>query len=430
MKILIMGTGYLGTTTAVAFAELGWMVSGFDPDTDKIEALRQGRLPFYEPGLEELLRKHLQSESITFYSDPRTAVQDHDVLFLCVGTPPKADGSADLQFIQAASEQIGSCMNEPKLVVVKSTVPPGTQAKIARWIANAQRAPIRFDVVSNPEFLREGTALQDSLHPDRIIIGSDDEEAADRVRRLYERMDCPIVLTTPTTAELIKYAANSFLATKISFMNELARLCDALDVSAADVARGIGLDPRIGASFLRAGIGYGGSCFPKDVNALMFTAEQYGVPLSLLRQVEQINRSQPAYFLNRMKSRLGNMRGRRIAVLGIAFKPGTDDLREAPALAIIDALLERGASVRVHDPVARLPVGLEARGAVQRESPEGALGGADAALLCTEWPVYASADWLRIKGLMREAIVFDGRNALDARRLKALGFDYHGVGVR
>lgn len=431
MSILVMGMGYVGTTTALVFAELGWHVSGVDTNADKIGALRNGKVPFHEAGLEFLLNKHLTEGNIRFFTDPEIAVPEHETIFLCVGTPPRSDGSADLQYVRQAAECIGRTMKGYKLIVIKSTVPLGTQQKVVQWIRESQPEPVPFDVVSNPEFLREGSALQDALHPDRIIIGSDTEEAGLRVRSLYGRMNCPVLWTKPMSAELIKYASNAYLATKISFINELARFCDEIGVPVTEVSEGIGLDPRIGKAFLRAGIGYGGSCFPKDVNALLYMGKEQGTELTLLNQVVEVNKSQQAYAISRLESMLGSLHNKTIAVLGIAFKPGTDDLREAPSLAVIARLLEQGAQVRVHDPVAVLPGDLmdgHPRTLRQYQVLEETLERADAAILCTEWDEYRQADWFALKGLMNRAVLYDGRNALDGELLKSWGFEYLGIG--
>lgn len=429
MNILIIGLGYVGATTALAFAEMGWKVSGIDTDMAKLESMQNGQLPFYEPGLDGLLLKHVHAGNIRFYTDVQQAIQDHQILFLCVGTPSGNDGSADLGYIQQAAERIGECMQEYKVIVVKSTVPVGTHRKVVEWIAGSQISEQPFDVVSNPEFLREGSALHDALHPDRIIIGSQSDRAADIVRQLYHSLSCPVLHTEPATAEMIKYASNAFLAAKISFMNELARLCDQCGVQVSDIAEGMGLDSRIGSSFLRAGIGYGGSCFPKDVKALLYTARQYGVRLSMLEKVVRINRTQYLYVMTKLTRKLKTLQGRKIAVLGLAFKPGTDDLREAPSLAVISYLLKHGAEVRVHDPVARVPGSIRTARLTQCLEAEEALQGADAAVICTEWPAYAALEWKKLRTVMSTPCLFDGRNMLDPAQMAAWGYDYQGVGV-
>lgn len=430
MNILIMGTGYVGVTTGLVFAELGWKVTGLDPDENKIQSLSRGELTFYEPGLNLLLHKHLGTGNIRFTSDPESAIRDSKIIFLCVGTPPAADGSADLQYIRQASESIGRYMQEYKLIAVKSTVPIETNRRLVEWIRDAQTVPVPYDVVSNPEFLREGSALNDALNPDRIIIGSDNEDAVDLLKALYEKIPAPLFITTPKTAEMIKYASNAFLATKISYVNELSRLCEPIGVNISEIAAGMGLDHRIGQHFLRAGIGYGGSCFPKDIHALLHTAKQYGSELSILERVTHVNHSQASHFLKLWEQKLGSFRDKTVAILGISFKPDTDDLREAPSMAIIQQLLDSGASIRVHDPAAKLPSGQLSERLQQLGSIEETLVQCDAAILCSEWEAYKKADWARLRPYMKQHFLFDGRNVLNGKQLAGLGYHYYGIGNR
>ncbi|PWV99324.1 UDPglucose 6-dehydrogenase [Paenibacillus cellulosilyticus] len=429
MNILIIGTGYVGATTAMVFAESGWQVTGLDVDADKIERLRQGRLHFHEPGLEDLIAKHVHSGRLLFTTDKETAIAGHDVIFICVGTPSRPDGSADLRYIQQVAEDIGYLMNGYKLVVTKSTVPVGTQEQVKAWIEAAQRQPHPFDVASNPEFLREGKAVEDALQPDRIVIGTDSAKASEQLLTLYQSFQCPRIITTPRTAELIKYASNAFLATKISYMNELAKLCDEFKVNVNEVADGMGLDPRIGPSFLQAGLGYGGSCFPKDVSELVMTARAQAVQLHILEQVMEVNRIQPTYLLDKARSRLGDFANKNIAMLGLAFKPNTDDIREAPALRMIHQLLLEQANVRLFDPVATLPAHSSSYEAVTVcASVEEAIQNADAVILCTEWAAFGQLDWENLKGLLNQLNFFDGRNMMDARWMRGIGFYYQGIG--
>ncbi|MCR8632903.1 UDP-glucose dehydrogenase family protein [Paenibacillus radicis (ex Xue et al. 2023)] len=428
MNILIMGTGYVGVTTGLVFAELGWNVTGLDPDQKKTQSLSQGELTFYEPGLNTLLREHLQSGRIRFTSEPEMAVRDSNIIFLCVGTPSDRDGNADLQFIRQASESIGRYMQEYKVIAIKSTVPIGTNHKLSQWITNAQTVPVPFDVVSNPEFLREGSALHDALHPDRIIIGCESDHAIDVMKTLYEKIQSPFFVTKPKTAEMIKYASNAFLATKISYVNELSRLCENIEVNISDVAEGMGMDHRIGPHFLRAGIGYGGSCFPKDINAMLYMAKQYGAELSILEKVIHVNQTQYSHYLKIWEQKLGTFRDKKIAILGISFKPDTDDLREAPSISIIEHLLESGAAIRVHDPAAKLPPDLLSEQLLQVDLLEEALEQCDAIILCSEWEHYKKADWTRLKALMNQHFVFDGRNVLDGNQMTILGYHYYGIG--
>ena len=414
MNILVIGTGYVGATTSMVFAELGWNVTGLDSDASKIKQLKQGLLHFYEPGLEELLMKHIRSGQIRFTMNKEKAIQDNDVIFICVGTPSRLDGSADMRYVKQVAEEIGQKMNGYKLVVTKSTVPVGTQEQITAWIQAAQEQSYPFDVASNPEFLREGKAVTDALNPDRIIIGSNSKRATNMLQSLYQSVKCPIVVTTPRTAELIKYASNAFLATKISYVNELARLCDELDVNVNEVTHGIGLDPRIGPSFLQAGIGYGGSCFPKDVSALILTGRLNNVELSVLEKVVEVNQTQHTYLINKARERVGSFANKKVAILGLAFKPDTDDIREAPALRIIEHLLMEQAVIKLYDPVAALPNSSLYRSVTVCMDLEETLQDADAVFLCTEWAQFRNIDWAQMKGIMRVPNVFDGRNILNA----------------
>jgi UDPglucose 6-dehydrogenase len=423
-----MGMGYVGVTTGLVFTELGWKVTGLDPDDAKIQSLSKGNLTFYEPGLDTLLQKHLETDNIRFTSDPETAIRENQVIFLCVGTPSDKDGSADLGFIRQAAEMIGRYMQEYKLIAVKSTVPIETNRKIVQWIGDVQPLPLAFDVVSNPEFLREGSALHDALNPDRIIIGSNSEHAVEVIKTLYAKIRSPFFVTEPKTAEMIKYASNAFLATKISYMNELSRLCETIEVNISDVAKGIGLDHRIGRHFLKAGIGYGGSCFPKDIKALLYTAKEHNAELSILEKVIHVNQTQTSHFLAVWEKKLGSFRNKKIAILGITFKPDTDDLREAPSISIIQQLLESQAFVRVHDPVAKLPADLLSERAQQFGSLEETLQQCDAMILCSEWDHYKKADWALNKAHMNQYFVFDGRNVLDGKQMTRLGYHYHGIG--
>lgn len=430
MNILVAGTGYVGTTTALVLAESGWNVTGLDTDLNKLDQLQIGLIPFHEEGLEHLLKKHLKTGKIRFTSDTDSAIRNNDVIFICVGTPSGQDGQADTQYVRQIAASIGHAMNGYKLIVVKSTVPVGTQALIVQWIRSAQSHTLPFDVVSNPEFLREGMALSDAFYPDRIIIGTDSDHAVKLLRELYQSLSCPLVITTPATAELIKYASNAYLTMKISYINELARLCDKLRINVKEVAHGIGLDPRIGSSFLQAGIGYGGSCFPKDTSALIRLADEFDSPLTLVEQAVSVNQTQYLYLLEQARIRLGDFKGKKISILGLAFKPDTDDIREAPAIQMIRALLIEQAHIKVHDPVAKLPPELLQPSVTSCNSLDEALEGADAAFLCTEWKMYKYIDWRQMKQSMKHPNLFDGRNLLDAEQMKTLGYYYKGVGYQ
>lgn len=428
MKILIVGTGYVGTTTALVFCEMGHQVTGLDVDDQKIEALQAGNLHFYEPGLKELLLKHIQAENISFTKNIKEAIKNNDVIFICVGTPKGEDGRADLTYVKNVAESIGNYMKEYKVIVTKSTVPMGTAELVTEWVKSGQEEPVLFDVVSNPEFLREGSALYDALHPDRIVIGTTSEKARLTMRELYQGFQCPIVETNPKASEMIKYAANSFLAMKISFINELARLCDRLAININDVSKGIGLDHRIGLHFLKAGMGYGGSCFPKDVNALLQTAGASGSPLTILEQVVQVNAEQSLYFINKIKQVLGgDLTNKTIAVLGLAFKANTDDIRESQSLNLINRLVQEQAMIKMHDPVVKLadlPYGPFCR---QFQTVAETVSDTDAVVLCTDWDEYKQLDWMTIKRLMKQPHIFDGRNMVDKGNVEALGFHYTGI---
>lgn len=429
MKILIMGLGYVGATTGLVFADLGWNVIGYDPNEERLSALARGSLPFYEPGLSDKLKEHGETGRIRFTSDLPEAISECETIFICVGTPAKEDGSADLQYIEQAAVSIGRYMQDDKLVVIKSTVPVGTNEKVAAWIAGAQPSKISFDVVSNPEFLREGRALYDAFHPERIVIGSHQPEAARKVQRLYKGISCPMVLCSPRTAELIKYASNAYLAAKISYINELARLCDRIGVDVRDVAAGMGLDSRIGKRFLHAGIGFGGSCFPKDIQALIHEAHRQGTKLTIVESAHEVNRTQVRYAIDLWEPVIEGFENKTVAVLGLSFKKDTDDLRESPSLAIIDELLQRHAYVQAHDPLARLPEVYPRTRVKQFETMEGALYDADAVIIATDWDQYADADWARLKAKMHRPIIFDGKNMLSGRRLRELGYEYWGIGT-
>ncbi|MCM3129560.1 UDP-glucose dehydrogenase family protein [Paenibacillus provencensis] len=429
MKILVIGTGYVGTTTALVFAEMGWKVTGLDTDSRKLNQLKQGILYFHEPGLTELLQKHNQLGNINFTSDKKEAIENNDVIFICVGTPSRADGSADLTYVKQVAQDIGQHMNGYKLIVNKSTVPVGTQEKVTEWITETQQG-YPFDVASNPEFLREGKALEDSLNPDRIVIGTTNDAAAKQLRTLYSSMKCEPIETTPRTAELIKYASNAFLATKISFMNELSRLSDKLGVNIKDVAEGMGYDTRIGAKFLQAGIGYGGSCFPKDVAALVHKAEEEGMELQILKQVMSVNETQYLYLLDKAKAQLGDFSGKKVAVLGLAFKPDTDDIREAPSLRLIQQLMDHHATVHLFDPIAKLPAESKYDKVNIAQAPEDVFNDADAVFICTEWPIFKGIDWMMLHSHMKQPNIFDGRNMLDAQMMKSLGYYYQGIGYK
>lgn len=420
----------MGLVTCVCFADLGNDVIGVDIDPAKIEMLQNGRLPLYEPGLKELIDRNL-GKRLTFTTDLKAGVQSSDFIFIAVGTPPNAQGEADLTQVKEAATGIGRHLNGPKIVVDKSTVPVGMGDLVASIIEEHSDGRYPVDVVSNPEFLREGSAVHDFQHPDRILIGSGDGAAAERLAELYKPLDATIVITDLRSAEMIKYASNAFLAAKITFINEIANLCERVNADVSKVAHGMGLDSRIGPLFLNAGAGYGGSCFPKDVSALVRMADKEGVELKLLKAVVAANELQKRSMLTRIKEACGPLEGKQIAALGLSFKPDTDDLREAVAVDVIRLLVESGARVRAYDPAAMeqarrvLPEGVKFA-----ENAYAATEGAHCLVIFTEWNEFREMDLARVKAGMRQAVIVDGRNIFDPERVKALGFGYRGIGRR
>jgi UDPglucose 6-dehydrogenase len=427
---VVGGGGYVGLGYAVALADLGHQVIGLDIDADRVDMLNQGQSPIYETGLPDMLERNLKAGRLRFTTDYAEAVPASDLVFLCTGTPSLSDGEADLRQVRAAAASIGRNLepHRKSIIVNKSTMPVGTADVVAGIVAEHAPAGAAFAVVSNPEFLREGRVLHDILHPDRIVLGADDETALTTVAALYEPFGAPILRTDHRSAELIKYAANAFLATKISFINDIARLCERLGADVAVVAAGIGADERIGPRFLHAGIGFGGSCFPKDIGALTRMAEGAGLHPGLLHAVLEINRDAQRRFVARADELLGGLDGRVIAVWGLAFKEGTDDLRESPAVAVVEMLSERGAHIRAHDPAALANAAKRLPGVTLCHDLYDAVIGADAIALCTPWPEYAKAEFSRIASLMRGDLFLDGRNMLDPDVITAAGLHYVGIG--
>lgn len=429
MRVLVLGLGYVGSVAAVALASKGHEVIGVDNDQSKIKAFLSGHCPVYEPGLSDLVKIVVREKQLEFYHLCEIDEIKAPVVMICVGTPPRADGGAELSQVKNAIRWVRERIVAPATIVMKSTVPPGTgQQLIKSYLLDS---PIKITYVSNPEFLREGEALQDWFHPDRIVIGGNDDHALELVCSLYEDIEAPVVITDITSAELIKYAANAFLATKISFINEIAHLCDYLGADITDVARGIGLDPRIGTGFLKAGIGYGGSCFPKDVRALDFLSMVNGYSFELLKSVINVNNRQRVLVVQKLRSVLGTLTGKIIAVLGLAFKPLTDDVREAPAIQIIRLLVDEGATVQAFDPFAME----KAKEVVKSQEVKfcstvwDALAGAQAAVIATEWNEFINLDWAAAKEKMEPPyLIMDGRNCLESKLMIELGFYYIGVG--
>ena len=431
MHIAVIGTGYVGLVTGACFAEFGVDVTCVDVDKGKIERLLNGVMPIYEPGLEQLVAKNSQAGRLRFTTDVRQAVEQALVIFLAVGTPPKPDGSPDLSFVEAAACSIADYMNGYKVIVTKSTVPISTGEHIRKLIAERKKTKATFGVVSNPEFLREGAAINDFMRPDRVVIGSRDEEAIAIMKDLYRPLyliEAPFVITSLEAAELTKYAANAFLAMKVSFINEVANLCDKIGCDVHDVARAIGMDKRIGSKFLHPGPGFGGSCFPKDTRAMSSVAKQFDSEALIVDAVIEVNQRQGRHMLTKIKSLVGNLKGKTIAVLGLAFKPETDDMREAPAIGIIRSLVDDEAKVRAYDPVAMLEAKKVLPDIEYAEDEYAAVTGTDALVFVTEWNQFRALDLARIRDLMTTPKVADLRNIYDPDDMKELGFEYVGVG--
>ncbi|WP_297451889.1 UDP-glucose/GDP-mannose dehydrogenase family protein [Ferrovum sp.] len=438
MKISVIGTGYVGLVSGACLAEMGNHVLCLDVDPRKIEILRAGSIPIYEPGLEAMVQRNVAAGRLSFTTDIQKSVEYGLIQFIAVGTPPDEDGSADLSHVVAAARTIGQYMNGRKVVVDKSTVPVGTAEKVSAAIAeelSRRSVEIPYCVVSNPEFLKEGAAVEDFMRPDRIVVGADDAFGIETMRALYapfQRNHDKLILMDVKSAELTKYAANAMLATRISFMNELALLAERLGADIERVRQGIGSDPRIGYQFLYPGCGYGGSCFPKDVQALQRTATENGLDLRILEAVETVNERQKAVLLDKIDAHFGeSLKGKCFALWGLAFKPNTDDMREAPARVLIEGLLQRGATLRAFDPVAmeeaRHIFGQRA-GLTFVESAEMAVEGADALVVVTEWQVFRSPDFEHMVRFLRERVIFDGRNLYEPHLVRAAGLTYHGIG--
>ena len=435
MRIAVVGTGYVGLVAGTCFAETGHLVTCVDVDEAKVQTLRRGETPFYEPGLEELLARNIAAERISFTTDLPGSVRGAEVVFIAVGTPQADDGNADLRAAMKVAHQIADAAERYTVIVNKSTVPVGTAARMQAEVAARTKVPI--DVVSNPEFLKEGAAIDDFQRPDRIVIGAFSDRARGVIAELYApfvRTESPMYFMDPASAELTKYAANAMLATRISFINEVANLCERVGADVDAVRKALGADKRIGHPFLFPGVGYGGSCFPKDVKALVATARSQGLDFALLAAVDAVNDRQKRLLAQKARAHFaadGGFRGRNLAVWGLAFKPKTDDIRAAPALALIEELLADGAMVTAHDPVALEPARRVLGDRIQyAANPYAAVQGAEALFLVTEWNEFRQPDFARVKQLMAKPVVFDGRNIWNPERLAGLGFAYHGVGRR
>ena len=426
LNIAVIGTGYVGLVVGVCLADLGNNVKCVDVNREKIKLLEAGKSPIYEPDLDELLERNIKEKRLSFTSDTASAVKPAEVVFIAVGTPQSESGKADLSYVKQAAEEIAKAMNGEKVIVNKSTVPVGSGRLVESIIKKHYKG--KFHVVSNPEFLREGSAVNDFLKPDRIVIGSRDEKAKVVMEELYRPLGAEMLFTSIESAELIKYGSNALLAVKISFINEIARLCDRVKADISEVSTGIGLDKRIGPFFLRAGCGWGGSCFPKDVKALVHMGREHGLELRIPRAAEEVNHEQKLEPVKKLKGKLRELKGKKIALLGLSFKPDTDDMREAPSIEIANALKGEGAEVTAFDPVAMREARKKMPWLETADSPYKAVEGADAMLLVTEWNEFKELDFERVKKVMNNPLVIDGRNIYDRKQLEELGFEYEGIG--
>jgi UDPglucose 6-dehydrogenase len=430
MDISIIGSGYVGLVTGACFADVGHNVICVDNDPRKIESLQAGKVPIYEPGLEEVIHRNVSARRLRFTGSIQDGVENSQIVFIAVPTPQQPDGSVDLSFIEKVAREIAGVLTSYRVIVDKSTVPVKTGEKVRESIKRYNRHGADFDVVSNPEFLREGCAVADLMHPDRIVIGAQSEHAIDLMKKVYEPFMAPILVTDINSAELIKHAANSFLALKISYINAVSAICEASGADVEKVADGIGMDRRIGRTFLNAGIGYGGSCFPKDIAAFITISDQLGVPFNLLKEVQRINAEQKTRFLKSIRETLWVLRDKKIAVWGLTFKPNTDDIRSSVALELVADMLKEGAHVTAYD-----PKGMEKARAVEAiagakfaQSALETVEGAEALIVATEWPEFANVDLAIVKEKMTTPIIFDGRNLFDPETMAKLGFHYHSIG--
>ncbi len=426
--ICVIGVGYVGLVTATCFADLGNRVVGLDINEERVNGLKRGEMPIYEPGLEELVSRNVNAGRLSFTTSYAEALKDAEFVFIAVGTPSGVDGEADLRYVEESARSIARSMRGPLIIINKSTVPVGTGDWVADIVRESQPDSIPFWVVSCPEFLREGSAISDFMNPHRTVLGSLDPEAAEKVAQLHLPLRAPIVVTDLRTAEMIKYASNAFLATKISFINEIANICEALGADVKEVASGMGYDQRIGPYFLDAGLGYGGSCFPKDVKALAYMAADKGRHPQLLHAVMDINKDRTSAAFNHLEDMLGDLRGRTVGLLGLAFKPNTDDMREAPSVSLANAFLAAGAAVKGYDPVAMENASPMMPAVEMCTNPYEMARGCDALVVVTEWNEFKQLDLTRIRDLMRQPVILDGRNIYDPLKMKSLAFQYRGMG--
>lgn len=427
-QIAVIGVGYVGIITAACFSDLGNKVIALDIDDKKIKGLMDGEMPIYEPGLKELIGRNIDAGRIQFTTSYEEVLDGSEFVFICVGTPSGVDGEADLKYVEAAATSIAKAMKKPIIVINKSTVPVGTGDWVSDIIKRNQANPVDFSVVSCPEFLREGSAIADFMNPHRTVLGSTDSDAADKVAQLHLPLRSPIVITNLRTAEMIKYASNAFLATKISFINEIANICEALGADVTEVAAGMGYDQRIGHQFLYAGVGYGGSCFPKDVQALAHMANQMDVEPKILNAVMDTNESRRPLVVSRVEEMVGDLNGKTIGLFGLAFKPNTDDMRDAPSIDIANALMAKGAKIEAFDPVAMDVASEILPDVIMRENAYEVAEGADAVVVNTEWNEFKQIDLEKLKKIMKTPVVIDGRNIYDPAKMKEYGFFYRAMG--
>jgi len=428
MKITIIGTGYVGLVTGTCLSDLGNNVTCVDIDESKIEKLNKGEVPIYEPGLKELIDRNVKEERLSFTTNLKSAIKSAEVIFICVGTPSKESGEADLSYVEDVARQIAENAEDYKVIVEKSTVPVETGEKIAQTVKTYNPHKIEFDVVSNPEFLKEGSAVDDFMNPDRIVVGVSSKKAEEIMKKLYEPLNVPIIVTNIKSAEIIKHASNSFLATKISFINAIANICEKVGADVEQVAEGMGYDKRIGKSFLRAGIGYGGSCFPKDVDAFIRIAEKRGYNFSILKEVQDANEQQKKLFIKKIEDALWIIKGKTIGILGLAFKPNTDDMRRAPSIGVIEALQKEGAKIKAYDPEAMGKAKEIFKGITYCNEPYEVAKDADALIILTEWNEFKELDLKKLKQLLKQPLILDGRNIYDPEDMKKEGFKYISMG--
>lgn len=426
-NIAIIGTGYVGLVTGTCLAELGNKVICVDINRNRIEDLKKGAVPFYEPGLEKLIKKNIKKQRLFFETDLATAIPQSEIIFITVGTPSLENGEANLSYVEKAAEDVGKNLKKYAVVVIKSTVPPKTCRRIREVIKKYSDAP--FDLVSNPEFLREGSAVLDFMKPDRIIIGAESEKAKKIIKELYSPLKSPLIYTNFESSEMIKYASNAFLATKISFINEIANVCELIGADVEEIAKGMGLDPRIGSQFLKAGLGYGGSCFPKDVHALHQSAGINGYDFCLLKSVIEVNNNQRKLIVKKMEKMLGGLKNKTVAVWGLAFKANTDDIRESASVEIIELLLGMGAKVKAYDPIANKNAKKTlSEKIIFCDNSYKAIAGSDVLLIATDWDEFKKADLLKVKKLLKHPNIIDGKNIYNPAKMKKMGFNYISVG--